>query len=186
MPNFWRPPNDNDYCKRTTKTTTRMERNESQFWIHDNTSFTMIKKKKKKRAELSVTYSLKSNRVYQIKYNVYINGFVTVTSSFLWKNKGWYLIDVPRIGLRFRLPLFGNAEIFRNEFLKKIIGIVITVPTSTAIKQKLNIFISRTLDSKKAAIISTLDGLHLTESNKKRSFCFQQKLNSNNENVFEF
>lgn len=109
-PNFWRPPNDNDYGNGQPE--------RQQVWKTMSTGGFATKTaatfdKEKRRAELTVYYSLQSDRLYTILYRVYLNGVITVNATFNGKNKEGSLIDLPRIGLRFRTPLqFGTVEYF--------------------------------------------------------------------------
>ncbi|KAK8872024.1 hypothetical protein M9Y10_007780 [Tritrichomonas musculus] len=109
QPNFWRPPNDNDYGNG--------QPSRQQVWKTMSHHFTCQTSQffngEKKRAEMTVIYSLESNRQYQVDYHVYANGVLAVTAVFHGQGKDGYLIDLPRIGHRFRVPPeFNKIEYF--------------------------------------------------------------------------
>ena len=97
-PNFWRAPNDNDYGNGWPKRTQAYKTASKEF----NTGTSVDKTAE--GAVLKITYELPTGNVYDVVYNVYSNGIVKVTADF----KGVESenpIEVPRVGLRMRLPL---------------------------------------------------------------------------------
>lgn len=97
-PNFWRAPNDNDYGNGWPKRTQAYKTASKEFNAGTSVDKTA------EGAVLKVTYELPTGNVYDVVYNVYSNGIVKVTADF----KGVESenpIEVPRVGLRMRLPL---------------------------------------------------------------------------------
>ena len=92
QPNFWRAPNDNDYGNGEPKRT--------QVWKQSSKNFKVV------AATLSgnqfdVTYQLAAGNKYMVTYTFGRNGSVHVKNVFTPVD---VKAEVPRIGLRFRLP----------------------------------------------------------------------------------
>ena len=92
QPNFWRAPNDNDYGNGEPKRT--------QVWKQSSKNFKVV------AATLSgnqfdVTYQLTAGNKYMVTYTFGRNGSVHVKNVFTPVD---VKAEVPRIGLRFRLP----------------------------------------------------------------------------------
>lgn len=123
QPNFWRAPTDNDYGNGTPK--------RLQVWKESSKVFTVTRAQTEtegKNIILRVNYLLAAGNEYIMTYKVYPNGVVNVqahfTSTDLKANKGEVseatatatfsprskdekgvsFLEVPRIGVRFRLP----------------------------------------------------------------------------------
>ncbi|MBE6216960.1 MAG: DUF4981 domain-containing protein [Bacteroidales bacterium] len=97
-PNFWRAPNDNDYGNGWPKRTQAYKTASKEF----NASASV--EKTAEGAVLKVTYDLPTGNTYDVVYNVYSNGIVKVTADFKGVESETP-IEVPRVGLRMRLPL---------------------------------------------------------------------------------
>lgn len=123
-PNFWRAPNDNDYGNGAPA--------RLQVWKQSSNNFEIVECKiheEKDYALLTVDYKLIAGNNYIINYKIYPNGIIKVSAQFLpieveeikirkseaeltathtpqakadliRKN----ILEVPRIGVRFRLP----------------------------------------------------------------------------------
>ena len=101
-PNFWRAPNDNDYGNGWPKRTQVYKTSSREF------SAAASAGKTDKGAELRISYALPSGNTYDVEYEVYANGIVKVSADF----KGTASenpIEVPRIGLRMRLPVSADS-----------------------------------------------------------------------------
>ena len=97
-PNFWRAPNDNDYgCWWPART---------QGYKTASNEFNAVAavETTADAALLKVTYNLATGNVYNVTYKVYGNGIVKVDAEFKGV-KSERPIEVPRVGLRMRLPL---------------------------------------------------------------------------------
>ena len=132
QPNFWRGPNDNDYGSQQPK--------REQIWKQCSKDFNVTEatlKKDGENAVLSVCYLLPAGNLYVMNYTVYPSGAVNVrahfTSTELTENSTEMSeetrtatfspgreaaraeaskLNVPRIGVRFRLP----AEMNKVEY----------------------------------------------------------------------
>ena len=132
QPNFWRGPNDNDYGSQQPK--------REQIWKQSSKDFNVTEATMKKDGEnavLSVCYLLPAGNLYVMNYTVYPSGAVNVrahfTSTELTENSTEMSeetrtatfspgreaaraeaskLNVPRIGVRFRLP----AEMNKVEY----------------------------------------------------------------------
>ncbi len=97
-PNFWRAPNDNDYGNgapkrlQIWKTSTNEPRVESVEALQEGAA-----------VRLSVVYSLAAGNGYAVDYLVQPDGVVGVEARFS-ALEGEKLPEVPRIGMRFRVP----------------------------------------------------------------------------------
>ena len=105
QPNFWRPPNDNDYGNGQPE--------RQQIWKTYSHNFkattTSSLSSDKKSATIGVSYSCGEVK-YIMAYKVLSTGIVKTDVSFVGAQG---LIDCPRIGLRFRVPVdLKNVEYF--------------------------------------------------------------------------
>ncbi len=124
QPNFWRAPTDNDYGNGAPK--------RLQVWKEASRDFTVADYRvaiREKNAELSVSYLLPAGNLYEMSYRIYPSGVVDVAVKFNGTDRKETPIDtseatlsatyspgateamqatsdldVPRIGVRFRLP----------------------------------------------------------------------------------
>ena len=96
-PGLWRAPTDNDYGNGWPKRTQVYKTASKEF------NATACVCRKGRAAELRISYALPSGNVYDVEYEVYADGVLRISSDF----KGVPSenpIEVPRIGLRMRLP----------------------------------------------------------------------------------
>lgn len=104
-PSFWRAPNDNDYGNgmplraQMWKTASREYNASAKAWIEDG------------KAVLDVAYAIDGGYAYNVVYTVHPDGIVNVAASFKGVSTGAAPLDIPRIGLRMRLP--ASADAFR-------------------------------------------------------------------------
>ena len=122
QPNFWRAPNDNDYGNGNPK--------RLQIWKTASRNFRVASataQMEGKNAVLTATYALPAGNEYILSYTVYPDGVVNVAAKFTAttakaahtevsedtnlatftpgkKQEDNSKLDVPRIGVRFRLP----------------------------------------------------------------------------------
>lgn len=95
QPNFWRGPTDNDYGNGMPK--------REHVWKLSSKNFKVTKADVAmdgKTAVVQVTYSLAAGNLYEISYRIYPSGAVKADIQFTSVAKP----EVPRIGVRFRLP----------------------------------------------------------------------------------
>ena len=133
QPNFWRAPNDNDYGNGGP--------NRLQVWKESSKNFNVIDTKAKLSGDdaiIEASYLLAAGNLYTIKYTVKPSGIVkadieffstdieekeveaseaTLTATFSPEaaaaRKSSSTIEVPRIGVRFRMPVkMNNVEYF--------------------------------------------------------------------------
>ncbi len=133
QPNFWRGPNDNDYGNGAPK--------RLQVWKQSSKNFNVVDYKAWQdgnNVNINVDYLLAAGNHYIINYKIYPSGIVRVEANFtaLLKDeekiakseaellataspqakmdkKKKEVIEVPRIGVRFRLPLeLDNIQYF--------------------------------------------------------------------------
>lgn len=125
QPNFWRAPNDNDYGNGAPK--------RLQIWKDSSKNFSVKAydiKKGKHSVTLTVNYALPAGNNYIVSYRVYPNGVIHVSARFtpIHQNEATIskseaeltatyspqaksdierknILEVPRIGVRFRIPL---------------------------------------------------------------------------------
>lgn len=131
QPNFWRAPNDNDYGNGAPE--------RLQIWKDASKNFVLNDyniQKNKDHVSLLVNYKLPTDNSYLINYKIYPDGIINVTAKFLptevvaaevEKSEAAKLatyspqteadkrrkvkIEVPRIGMRFRIPqAYDNVE----------------------------------------------------------------------------
>lgn len=99
QPNFWRGPTDNDYGNGAPART--------QIWKEASKSFKVTSANVSKDgndALLKITYLLPSGNNYNVNYRVYPSGVIKATVDFDSKTSVKDLPEIPRIGLRMRLP----------------------------------------------------------------------------------
>lgn len=133
QPNFWRGPNDNDYGNGAP--------DRLQIWKKSSKDFNVIDTKvipDGKNFIVDVTYLLSAGNLYNVKYTIYPSGILKVdvvfhtadmkekiieasesalTATFSPEaaaaRKASSTLTVPRIGIRFRLPVtMNNVEYF--------------------------------------------------------------------------
>lgn len=92
QPNFWRAPNDNDYGNGEPKRT--------QVWKQSSKNFKVVAATLSDN-QFDVTYQLAAGNKYMVTYTFGRNGSVHVKNVFTPVD---VKAEVPRIGLRFRLP----------------------------------------------------------------------------------
>jgi beta-galactosidase len=158
-PNFWRAPNDNDYGNGAPK--------RLQVWKESSKNFNVVDVEIAKHTEnaiLKVHYLLAAGNIYTIVYTIYPSGVLNVASEFkstsLEADKTElseaarlatfspevkkardesHKLEVPRIGIRFRLPAgmehisyYGKGE--QENYIDRNAGSFIGVYTTTASK----------------------------------------------------
>lgn len=122
QPNFWRAPNDNDYGNGAPKRLQVWKESSSNFNVSDATV-----SMDGNAAMIKVVYTLAAGNKYEVDYKVYPNGVVNVNALFNGTNMGVVAteqsednklatfspggnqigaeqMEVPRIGMRFRIP----------------------------------------------------------------------------------
>ena len=133
QPNFWRAPNDNDYGNGAPKRLQVWKQSSKNFHVTDATMTT-----ENKVVSLNVTYLLAAGNLYVVTYKIYPNGVVNVNAKFTSTDmqatetevseatrmatftpgsdaarKAASKLEVPRIGVRFRLPAqMNNVQYF--------------------------------------------------------------------------
>ncbi|OHT14884.1 Beta-galactosidase [Tritrichomonas foetus] len=105
QPNFWRGPNDNDYGNGEPKRQQIWKTKSHNFVI---SSATATPSSDKKKVELKVVYDLQIHRTYEITYIVFSTGVVKTYVNFNVQSGAGNQQDIPRLGLRFRMPLTHN------------------------------------------------------------------------------
>ena len=128
QPNFWRGPNDNDYGNGAP--------NRLQVWKESSKNFNVVEAKAVKEGNnvlLTTNYLLAAGNLYSVAYNIHPSGVVKVDIEFhstemeekeieateamlmataspeaAAARKAAASITVPRIGVRFRLPVSMN------------------------------------------------------------------------------
>lgn len=133
QPNFWRAPTDNDYGNGAPK--------RLQVWKEASTQFHVVESKVEQTntyIELKADYKLPTGNYYYISYKIHPDGIINVSMRFtpieteeniIQKSEAELLathspqsksdrqrngnLEVPRIGMRFRLPVsFDNVQYF--------------------------------------------------------------------------
>lgn len=125
QPNFWRAPNDNDYGNGAPARLQVWKESSRDFRITDAKTY-----EEGNKMVLKVTYLLAAGNLYDVKYTLYPEGIVhtaitfhstdmkeetisaseaTLTATYSPEasaaRKASSTLDVPRIGMRFRLPV---------------------------------------------------------------------------------
>ncbi|NLJ00506.1 MAG: DUF4981 domain-containing protein [Bacteroidales bacterium] len=133
QPNFWRGPNDNDYGNGMPS--------RLQVWKESSKNFNVTESKTYSEGEktvVEVTYLLAAGNIYTVKYSIHPSGIVRADVEFLSTDmeeeriaaseatltatfspevsaarKASSSLNVPRIGVRFRLPVsMNNVQYF--------------------------------------------------------------------------
>lgn len=97
QPNFWRGPTDNDYGNGMPSRQQIWKEASHQFEIHKITTET-----RDGQPVLKVDYLLPAGNHYLVDYTVYPNGEIKIDVNYMAAPKE--TADLPRIGLRFRVP----------------------------------------------------------------------------------
>ena len=157
QPNFWRGPNDNDYGSGMPK--------RLQIWKQSSQNFNVTDANvviKEGNAILRTTYLLPAGNLYIITYKIYPDGVVNVSANFTSTEmnaeqtemseatrlatfspgnedarKASSKLNVPRIGVRFRLPAtmntvryFGRGPV--ENYWDRKAGSIVGIYTTTA------------------------------------------------------
>lgn len=108
QPNFWRGPTDNDYGNGMPS--------RLQVWKQSSKDFQVTAAHASmdgKSAVIQADYLLKAGNIYRMTYRVYPSGVVKVDAVFAPVGGDVAKLNVPRIGVRFRLPaLMNQVEYF--------------------------------------------------------------------------
>ena len=105
QPNFWRAPTDNDYGSNAPL--------RLQIWKAASRNFHVVEaalRRIDKNAELTATYLLPAGNTCSVTYTIYPAGIVHASLRFAPTSidASSAALDVPRIGMRFRLPATMN------------------------------------------------------------------------------
>lgn len=107
QPNFWRAPNDNDYGSRMPSRLQVWKQASRDFQVADATL-----RMEGKAALLSVRYALPAGNAYEVTYRIHPSGVVKADYRFTPVQgdfeKDRAHLQIPRIGMRFRLPAAMN------------------------------------------------------------------------------
>ncbi|MCD8310809.1 MAG: DUF4981 domain-containing protein [Prevotellaceae bacterium] len=98
-PNFWRGPTDNDYGNGAPLRLQVWKTSSNELQVTDVETGT-----ESDAALLKVTYRLAAGNDYIVTYKVYRDGIVHVAARFTPVTGEYAMREVPRIGVRFRLP----------------------------------------------------------------------------------
>lgn len=133
QPNFWRAPTDNDYGNGAPKREQIWKQSSKNFNVTDATA-----KMEEGNALVSVNYLLPAGNLYIVNYKIYPSGVVNVSAKFTSTEmsatetevsestrtatfspgseaarKAASKLNVPRIGVRFRMPVsMNNVQYF--------------------------------------------------------------------------
>ena len=159
QPNFWRAPNDNDYGNGAPKRLQVWKESSKNFHVTD-VSMT----NENKVVSLNATYLLAAGNLYIVTYKIYPSGVVNVNAKFTSTDmqaaetevseatrmatftpgsdaarKAASKLEVPRIGVRFRLPAqMNNIQYFgrgpEENYIDRNHGTVVGVYKTTADK----------------------------------------------------
>ena len=124
QPNFWRAPNDNDYGSGAPKRLQIWKQSSRNFYVTDVKTSSEGDEK-----SIETTYLLAAGNLYKVRYTIFTSGIVKVAVDFLSTDmqekqiaaseatltatfspevsatrKASSALNVPRIGVRFRLP----------------------------------------------------------------------------------
>jgi beta-galactosidase len=129
QPNFWRAPNDNDYGNGAPKRLQVWKESGKHFRVADADIRTVDG-----NAVLSVSYRLAAGNEYTIKYTVYPSGVVNASVRFTAASSA---PEVPRIGVRFRLPATMNQVQYfgrgpEENYVDRNAGTIVGLYRSTA------------------------------------------------------
>lgn len=125
QPNFWRAPNDNDYGNGEPKRTHVWKQSSKDFKVA-HTSFA--------DNTLSVTYALPAGNQYIVNYTFGKNGSLHVGCDFKAAD---IKAEVPRIGVRFRLPAEMNQVTYfgrgpEENYIDRKAGTIVDLYKTTA------------------------------------------------------
>lgn len=158
QPNFWRAPNDNDYGNGAPLRLHRWKESSKDFKVvsHDYS-------KKENNISLDITYALKAGNKYIVNYEIFPTGVIKVSVRFtaldaevekVDKSEAELLathspkaladlkakkdvVEVPRIGVRFRLPeqmnqiaYFGRGP--EENYIDRFMGTTVDLYKTTA------------------------------------------------------
>lgn len=159
QPNFWRAPNDNDYGNGAP---TRL-----QIWKQSSKNFNVVDVSMNtngNQAVIKADYLLAAGNIYTLQYTIYPTGVVTVKADFQSTNldetkmevseatrlatfspeikkarESANMLNVPRIGVRFRLPValenvtyYGRGD--QENYVDRNAGSFVGVYSTTAEK----------------------------------------------------
>ncbi|WP_294627453.1 glycoside hydrolase family 2 TIM barrel-domain containing protein [uncultured Bacteroides sp.] len=163
QPNFWRAPNDNDYGNGAPKRLQVWKQSSKNFHVTDASMTT-----EGKVVSLKVNYLLAAGNLYVVTYKIYPSGVVNVNATFTSTNmqaaetevseatrmatftpgsdaarKAASKLEVPRIGVRFRLPAqMNNVQYFgrgpEENYIDRNHGTLVGVYKTTADKMYFN------------------------------------------------
>ncbi|MDD3038934.1 glycoside hydrolase family 2 TIM barrel-domain containing protein [Bacteroides sp.] len=157
QPNFWRAPTDNDYGNGAPKRLQVWKQSSKNFQVTD-ASIT----KEEKAMIIKATYLLAAGNLYTVTYKIYPNGVVNVNAYFSSTDmqptetevseatrmatftpgsdaarKAASKLEVPRIGVRFRLPAqMNNVQYFgrgpEENYIDRNHGTIVGIYKTTA------------------------------------------------------
>lgn len=163
QPNFWRGPTDNDYGNGTPR--------RLQVWKESSKNFNVTDasiRKEGQAAVIKATYLLSAGNLYIVTYKIFPTGVVKVNATFTSTDmqaaetevseatrtatftpggdaarKAASKLEVPRIGVRFRLPAnMNNVEYFgrgpEENYIDRNKGTLVGVYKTTADKMYFN------------------------------------------------
>ena len=163
QPNFWRAPNDNDYGNGAPKRLHVWKQSSKDFHVTDTKVST-----EDKAVLLQATYLLAAGNLYVVTYKIYPSGVVNVNARFTSTDmqatetevseatrmatftpgsdaarKAASKLEVPRIGVRFRLPArMNNVQYFgrgpEENYIDRNHGTIVGVYQTTADKMYFN------------------------------------------------
>lgn len=158
QPNFWRAPNDNDYGNGAPLRLQRWKESSKEFKIESYNS-----SKEGSNILLDITYALKAGNKYIVNYEIYPTGVINVSARFtpleaevdkIEKSDAELLathspkaladlkarknvVEVPRIGVRFRLPAQMNQIAYfgrgpEENYIDRFMGTTVDLYKTTA------------------------------------------------------
>lgn len=158
QPNFWRAPTDNDYGNGAPLRLQRWKESSKNFNI-ESYNFS----KKGNAVSLDLTYALKAGNKYIMNYVIYPTGLINVSMRFTPLQAGVdqnekseaellathspkaladlksqrNVIEVPRIGVRFRLPIQVNQIAYfgrgpEENYIDRFMGTIVDLYETTA------------------------------------------------------
>ena len=163
QPNFWRAPNDNDYGNGAPKRLQVWKQSSKNVHVTDVKMTT-----ENKVVSLKATYLLAAGNLYVVTYRIYPSGIVNVSAQFTSTDmqaaetevseamrmatftpgsdaarKAASKLEVPRIGVRFRLPAqMNNVQYFgrgpEENYIDRNHGTLVGVYKTTADKMYFN------------------------------------------------
>lgn len=163
QPNFWRGPTDNDYGNGAPKRLQVWKESSKNFKVTD-----VVMNNEGKAVSLKATYLLAAGNLYVVTYKIYPSGIVNVNAKFTSTDmqaaeteaseatrtatftpggdaarKAASKLEVPRIGVRFRLPaMMNNVQYFgrgpEENYIDRNHGTLVGVYKTTADKMHYN------------------------------------------------